>query len=250
MPKCTLCDQDKLQEDFRKSSAYNGYKDYCKRCSTSIPVARDKSLEGRLRKIHNSQLARMKRGEVESVDYTSNELVDHFKNNQVYIDVHTYWKTHGFQTMDVPSLDRINDYEPYALYNLEPMTWRDNLARSRADRVSGLNMKANNEVLKINKDGDIVDVYPSQNQASRENNMDIRTMTSLLSYGSERNGYQYFNTVPTPRRTKHNGETIYTVCLRPPVGSKLYNRNVKAYVCEALESDFINKRTIHKGRKT
>ena len=79
-----------------------------------------------------------------------------------------HWLALGCQTEMIPSLDRIDDYKPYTLDNIQVVTWIKNRSKSNSDRKNGVNNKNSKAVIQTAKDGEFITEHYSIRQASRD----------------------------------------------------------------------------------
>ena len=73
--------------------------------------------------------------------------------------------------MYVPSVDRIDDNIGYTISNIQLMTWGENDKKAHDDMRDGklIGGNKNKPVLQFTKDGKFIAEYISQNEASRQN---------------------------------------------------------------------------------
>lgn len=102
------------------------------------------------------------------------------------------WILSGFEKLEKPSCDRIDDYEGYVLSNLKIVTWRENKYRSFRDRKNGINTKGAKAVIQMNMEGEIIKEFYSFNHAMRELNIPESTIRySITSKKGHTHGFKF-----------------------------------------------------------
>ncbi len=100
--------------------------------------------------------------------YTLAEFTEWALAQPVFHMLYNAWQKADYDKNLAPSVDRIDDSQPYYLANIQVMTWKENKAK-------GAQSKANNDLLvnhravsAFNKDGSLYRTYPSMAEAMRE----------------------------------------------------------------------------------
>jgi len=86
----------------------------------------------------------------------------------LYHTLHDAWKESKYSTQLSPSCDRVDDYAPYTLDNLQLMTWGENKAKYHIDAKSGINNKKAKAVKQITSEGNVKNRYYSMHEAERK----------------------------------------------------------------------------------
>ena len=102
------------------------------------------------------------------IGYTSFELVEHLCNNQEFNRLYKNWKSHDYNILFTPSIDRLDDYKGYSFKNIRIVTWEDNNKRGWQDRKNGINNKNSKSILQLDLQGNIINKFYSIREASRQ----------------------------------------------------------------------------------
>lgn len=81
------------------------------------------------------------------------------------------WEKSGYKKDLIPSCDRLNDYKPYTLDNIQLMTWAENNQKGRDDIRNGINTKYSRAVIQYDLDGNFIAEYYSIRNACNINNL-------------------------------------------------------------------------------
>ena len=112
-------------------------------------------------------------------DYTDIELFEWVEKQVNFNEIYNNWVDSGYKKEYIPSVDRIDDYKPYTIDNIQLLTWRENRIKSHNDQVNGVNTKHVKEVMRI-KNGETVTYY-SIAEASRRNNVCKSGISNVIS---------------------------------------------------------------------
>ena len=179
---CSKCGEEKSISEFHKDkSTKDGLKSYCKSCAKEYKKAYRHTKEGLARQIYGHQKLSSKRRNHPLPNYTSDKLKEWLFSQKLFHELFDNWKASGFDKMMVPSCDRIDDYKPYTLENLQLMSWNDNFLKGHRDRKNGVNNKMNKPVIQLTLDGQVVGVYHSMMQASRETGINVGNIHSACN---------------------------------------------------------------------
>ena len=171
--KCSRCGIEKPVEEFCKSKgSKDGRQYYCKECANQTNKEYFHSKKGLISKIYKSQKQHSRRRGHPLPTYSHQELQEWLYSQKKFHELCDNWKASGYKTALVPSCDRLDDYKPYTLDNLQIMTWQENMAKGHRDRIDGKNNKQNVPILQFTKDGKFVKEFYSRHQASRETGVD------------------------------------------------------------------------------
>lgn len=133
----------------------------------------------------------IKRGHPEP-SFSLEELRAWALNQPDYQNIYDAWISAGRPQEIVPSIDRLNDYEPYSLSNIRITTWEKNRSKAYKHRKDGTNCKVNKPVIQLDKQGKFVAYHHSVAHASRSTQTNRGSITSALQ--RRRNtagGYQW-----------------------------------------------------------
>ncbi len=159
--KCTLCELNKHTSLFHKSGA-GRVRGECIECRALLRKNKTNTpKEMYYRQKHNSSI----RGHAPP-DYTRQELMDWCFVQPLYHELHKAWAASNYNKNYTPSCDRINDYKPYTLDNIQLMTWEENKRKGEIDRVQGINNKQSRAVTRTANSTEVE--FYSIRQAARE----------------------------------------------------------------------------------
>lgn len=177
MKTCSKCKTPKELDEFGKSKRHKGgYIHQCKTCVATIKLARIRTKRGLVITIYDNQKSHSIARGHKPPSYTVDELRDWFRGNPIANKLYRAWKCSGYDKDLVPSVDRLDDDEPYTLDNIQLMTWKENRDKSHSDAKNGINNKRNKSVIKMKLDDSLMDEYHSIAEASRQtglNNSEI-----------------------------------------------------------------------------
>lgn len=123
---------------------------------------------GKIRAIYNNQIGSSKRRNLPKPTYSFEELKEWCLSKSLFHELYDYWKYKKYDVKFSPSCDRIDDYKPYTLDNLQLMNWKENNDKAHTDRVSGVNNKANKAVKQFTKSGNFITEFYSLAEAERK----------------------------------------------------------------------------------
>lgn len=126
-----------------------------------------RSKAGLVAKILFSQRRSSKRRNHPMPDYSREELQAWLFGRPNFDELYQNWVNSGFDKIETPSCDRINDYKPYTLDNIQLTTWAVNNARAYSDRKNGINNKVSKAVMQLTREGIVIAEHHSAMQAAR-----------------------------------------------------------------------------------
>ncbi|MCK5343243.1 MAG: hypothetical protein KAR20_07555 [Candidatus Heimdallarchaeota archaeon] len=169
MKKCTKCGELKsLSNYYNHKHTISGLHSLCKSCMAESCRASRKTKGGVIFDALAGQKKRSKNKDMSIPNYTLEELRQWALNQEIFHKLYKNWVNSGYKKMFKPSFDRINDYNPYTLNNIQITTWQENYDRGNKDRVDGINNKQNKSVIQLTKNGQIINEFYSTCNASRE----------------------------------------------------------------------------------
>ena len=144
---------------------------YCRKCGWESDKNYRRTKKGMVPKMHSTLRGNSKiRGDV-MPDFSAKELREWLFAQPLFHELYNDWKNSDYKKELKPSIDRLNDYEPYTFSNIQLMTWAENKAKGYADRKSGKNGKVNKAVVQLTRSGKLVNEYHSIKHAGRINNI-------------------------------------------------------------------------------
>jgi hypothetical protein len=124
--------------------------------------------KGLTSRIYRAQVKNSKYRNHVCPNYTLNELRDWMYKQDIFNELYYNWKKSKFKHYLRPSCDRINDYLPYSLDNIQLKTWGENHDRYFNDVINGINTKQCKAVLQYDLEDTFIKEYYSIQQAERE----------------------------------------------------------------------------------
>ncbi|EAK0212351.1 hypothetical protein FCL20_05360 [Campylobacter jejuni] len=151
-----------------------------------------------LRIIYHSQVSSSKNRGHPEPNYTFEELSNRFLDNEDFNRVYNNFLRNGCKPREKPSLDRIDDFKPYTLDNLQVTTIRGNEVRGHNDRRLGLGTQGRccKKVIQYNTDGEIIRIFNSSSEAARELGLWRQNINKVCNGERDSTGgfrFQYLN---------------------------------------------------------
>ncbi len=147
---CPKCSTHRKVKHFNKNKkARNGLQSWCRDCT----IAQRRSISGKIKTIYQQQKTNSKIRNDVLPNYTQKQLITWCLSQPLYHKLHKAWIVSGYNKWAAPSCDRIDDYKPYTLDNLQLMTWKENSNKSYADTKEGRLNKRSTSVLQCTSDG-------------------------------------------------------------------------------------------------
>ena len=140
-----------------------------------------KTKKGIVTVIYNSQKQSSKRRGHPMPSYTLKELRQWMYSQKEFHELYDQWKASGYDRWLKPSCDRLDDYKPYTLDNLQVVAWKDNFSRSHKDRLNGVNNKASKSVLQFTLDGEFVAEHYSLHNAERQTGVSFKSISKVCN---------------------------------------------------------------------
>lgn len=166
---CTKCDITKELDQFPKQAKQrDGHNSQCKVCSVKATQARQKTLEGLVKKIfHNQRMTTSKMGR-SLPTYTEKELFNWMMASG-YEALWSAWVNSGYDRWYSPSIDRKDNTKSYSLDNIQLLTWRENLDNQKKDNIAGRYLHSGSKAVdQLSLDGTFIRTYPSIAIAMRD----------------------------------------------------------------------------------
>ncbi len=166
--QCTKCDKIKNTSEFHKHSGrIDGFADLCKICKRISDIKYRHSKKGLVAKIYGHQKEKSTRRHHVSPRYDKQDLKDWLYAQPLFHHLFHLWEVSNYDIILIPSVDRIDDYEPYSFSNIKLTTWGKNNKRYDEDRILGKNRKALRAVIQYDADMNKIVEYYSIAEASR-----------------------------------------------------------------------------------
>lgn len=181
MKKCTVCNQTK------PDSAYLEGRDKCRQCRSTEHRDRLRTKEGVLKRIYASQKTNSKRRSHPAPEYTLQELISRFIDDEHYNELYDKWVEDGYSKLMKPSLDRIDDSKHYSFDNIQFMTWVDNKDKAHSDsRTKKLSTGLPKRIVQqYTMDMEFVQEFISIREACRTTNAHEGDIISVCKYAED-----------------------------------------------------------------
>lgn len=174
MKVCSQCKKELPLDSFDKQkTGKQGVRADCKACKKRFV----QSKEGLVNKIYSQQKSKSKLRKHPLPAYTKEDLYLWLFSNPEYDKLYTKWVSSGYSTKLIPSVDRLDDYKPYTLENIQLMTWEENSNKYNQDQKKGLNNKRNLAVDQLDLEGNFIKRFHSASYAAREVGSTSRNIT-------------------------------------------------------------------------
>lgn len=176
--ECSVCLQTMCLTCFDKqSTGKQGCRADCKECRKRFT----RSKRGLVKSLYTGNKARSKKKGYVSPTYSEDELYVWMVAHNNFIPMFDAWVESGYAPATRPSIDRLNDYEPYALTNIQLVTWASNSAKGYADQVSGKNNKKSEAVDMLDMEGNFIERFHSVSAAARNFNGVASNITGAIT---------------------------------------------------------------------
>lgn len=150
--KCSICGEIKLFSEFCKHKGHKySLSSQCRVCKSEIKRTFYRTKCGLISSIHTRQKAKSRQRGHSLPSYTKQELENWCFSQKLFHELFKKWTENNYEALYVPSVDRINDYLPYTIDNIQLMTWNENNSKAYLDRKNGINNKVSKAVIGTNK---------------------------------------------------------------------------------------------------
>lgn len=167
--QCTKCNEVKDLSNFdKRKTSSDGVRNNCKACAKLENIEYRHTMRGVITNIFSNQRYRSLRRNHPAPNYTKNELIQWAFEQDCFHELFKTWVLSGYSKWLKPSFDRLNDYLPYTLDNIQIITWKENDDKGNDDIKSGINNKNSKSVTQSTIDNMFVEKYYSTQQASRD----------------------------------------------------------------------------------
>ena len=151
---CIQCHKKKKPEKFREGRST------CRKCSRQYDFDRRHAKHGLVQQIYQNQKTNSQRRGHQPPTYSFDELYEWIMAQEIFHVLYDNWKRLDYQKDYAPSIDRKDDSIGYTMDNIQLMTFRENYMKQCK--------KASNAVAQYTKQGELVDIFESAEEASRQ----------------------------------------------------------------------------------
>ncbi len=147
-----------------------------------------RTVDGWTTKVYGRMRFSSKTRKMSMPSFTKQELKEWAINNKIEERI-KIWSENGCLKSETPSVNRLDDYKPYTLENIELTNWEDNNKKGRGSikvkelvhSVLGNIAKKmfSRPVIKSDLNGKVLALYPSAREAARQNNTDSGSISSV-----------------------------------------------------------------------
>ena len=181
--RCTKCGDDKPVDEFRvRKDRKVGIRSACILCDSEKNKEYYHTKEGLLTKIYGIQRTSSRKRNHILPTYTKIELGEWLFTQPNFNILFEKWIANNFNTLFTPSINRLNDYLPYTLDNIELLSWGEHKKKTGTDQKNGINNKKNKPVICINIDNGNEVKYISTRDAERKTNVSSGSISSCCKY--------------------------------------------------------------------
>ena len=167
---CTKCKTLKPLSEFGWKNYKKGlYRGDCKICFNKTSFNWHKSKNGLVSIIYFQQKRSSIKRNHPKPNYTKEELEKWILNQPNFENLYQNWVKSNYDKDLAPSIDRLDDYKPYSLDNIQLMTWKENREKAYEDQRSGINNKNAKTVHQYDINNNFIKSYVSVAIAAKEN---------------------------------------------------------------------------------
>ena len=167
MKTCSVCKKNLPLDMFNKqSTGKQGVRADCKDCLKRFI----RSKHGVINQMYSSSISRTKKKGFTPVSFTKEELKKWVYSRKEFHTLYDKWVLEDYPTALKPSLDRLDDYKGYSLYNIRIVTANTNVKRYYSDAINGINTKSAKPVEQYSLDGEYIKTFHSLSAAARSVN--------------------------------------------------------------------------------
>ena len=170
--RCVECGTIKsIDEFYRNKMMADGKLNTCKSCYKDKNKEYNHSKKGVVARILSHQKHSSKARSHRPPTYSLSELREWVHSQPNWNELYAAWVDSNFNKNLTPSTDRLDDYKGYSFDNIRLVTWRENIDKMVAERISGANNKISKAVVGINVNTNKVVEFHSTRSAAREFNI-------------------------------------------------------------------------------
>ena len=158
---CVRCGQHHDVSEFNTlKAAKDGLQSWCIPCRSKYNREINRSYEGLMVKIYYNQRAMSKKRHMVSPLFSLKELKAWLQDQDLYAELYQAWVDSDYKSTLKPSVDRLNDYLPYSIDNMQLMTWKENKYKHYESVKNGDHQFNNKKVTGTHLDtGEIVNYH-------------------------------------------------------------------------------------------
>ena len=127
-----------------------------------------RTINGLVSIMYSSLRSNSKKRNMDMPNFTKKELLRFLEDSTSFSYMFSEWIESDCEKSIKPSIDRINDYLPYTLDNIQLITWAENKKKGHSDRKNGINNKRSTKVAQYSLDGIFIREYHSMMEAQRQ----------------------------------------------------------------------------------
>lgn len=193
MKECYNCRINKEIVYFSKSSiSKDGLSNWCKLCHREYRELKRSNPKTLIFQIYSGQINSSQRRGHGEPDYSREELYDWVLEQPHFKSLLNNWINSNFNSDLTPSIDRLKDYLPYTLNNIQLITWKENREKLNLDKIEGRNNKQSKAVLRLDIDTEEeLEEYFSIAEAGRRSNISSTTISNACINNLIRGGYKW-----------------------------------------------------------
>ena len=189
---CRKCNETKSISDFNyRRVAKDNLESLCRKCKNEDTKKYKRTIDGLICEIYHSQRGSSKSRKMSLPDYTLLELSEWIKSDVHFYSIYEKWVKSGFDRKLRPSIDRLDDYKSYSFDNIRIITARENELKYYDDMITGKNSKRLIPICQYDKEWNFVKKFKSCAIASRELNINSKSIYTSLSNGYICKGFRF-----------------------------------------------------------
>ena len=167
---CSICGQEKNDNDFYYKSNGKPHSSACIKCDNKRATDYKHSIDGFIANSYSKQKYFSKTRNHALPTYTKAQYSEWLLSQSLFYVLFNEWQEANFDSYKKPSIDRIDSNLGYSLENIRLVTWQDNFNQAIVDIKNGKGSAAwqQTPVSQFTKNGDFIKSYVSQNSAARE----------------------------------------------------------------------------------
>lgn len=159
-----------VSDNFGRSKNKDRLNNWCKDCHNEHNKRYNRTENGLVKCMYSGQKKGSRKRGHALPNYTLGELRAWVFAQKNFKELYNNWKKSGYKKDLVPSCDRLDDNKPYALNNLQLITWEENFKKSRRDIKSG-KLRGGRQrmvVLQFGKMGNFIAEHISLSEATKK----------------------------------------------------------------------------------
>jgi len=176
MKYCSICNQNLPLSAFDKqTTGAQGRRADCKDCRKRF----DRSRSGLVKKLFQNQKRKSRLRGHPAPAYTESELSQWLWKQPNARHLYDKWVESNYETAHKPSVDRLDDNQPYTISNIRLVTWETNRRRYYTDAQNGINVKNCEAVDQYTLEGEFIQSFHSYSAAARAVNGYVSNIRSV-----------------------------------------------------------------------